>query len=74
VLRKPERPDYTIAKAYQPIALENTITNVFESIMAEIMSYLIKHYQLLPKTHFRGRLGRSTEHAIMILIENIHRA
>ena len=74
VLRKPERPDYTIAKAYRPIALESTIGKTFESIMAEIMSYLTEHYQLLPKTHFGGRPGRSTEDAMMILIENIHRA
>jgi len=74
VLRKLERLDYTVAKVYWPIALGSMIGKAFESIIAEIMSYLTEHYQLLPKTHFKRRPERSTEDAIMILIENIHKA
>jgi hypothetical protein len=47
VLRKPGKPDYNKAKAYRPITLENTLGKVMESIMADIMSYLTKTYQLL---------------------------
>ena len=37
VLRKPNKPDYTKPNAYRPIALENTIGKVLESVMAELV-------------------------------------
>ena len=74
VLRKPAKPDYTKAKAYRPIALENTIGKVFESVIADILSYLTEAHELLPANHFGGRPGRSTEDALMLLTENIHKA
>jgi Reverse transcriptase (RNA-dependent DNA polymerase)/Endonuclease-reverse transcriptase len=74
VLRKPGKPDYTKVKAYRPIALESTIGKVFESVMAEILSYLTETHDLLPSHHFGGRPGRSTEDALMIMIENIYKA
>jgi hypothetical protein len=74
VLRKPQKPDYTKAKAYRPIALESTIGKVCESIVAETLSYLAETYQLLPNTHFGGRPGRSTVDAMAILMEQIHKA
>ena len=39
VLRKPGKPDYTIAKAYRPIALLNTIGKALEFIIAKRISY-----------------------------------
>ena len=74
VLRKPGKPDYTKAKAYRPIALENTLGKVMESIMASIMSYLTETHELLPAQHYGGRPGRSAEDAMMILTENIYNA
>ena len=74
VLRKLNKPDYTKAKAYRPIALECTIGKVMESIMADIISYLTETYDLLPEHHYGGRPGRCAEDALMILSENIHRA
>ena len=74
VLRKPGKPDYTKPNAYRPIALENTLGKVFESIMTNIMSYLTETYGLLPPQHYGGRPGRSTEDAMLVLLENIHKA
>ncbi len=74
VLRKPGKPDYTEAKAYRPIALENTLGKVMESIMADVISYLTEEYQLLPPQHYGGRPGRNTEDAMMVLAETIHKA
>ena len=74
VLRKPGKPDYTKSKAYRPIALENTIGKVLESVIADIMSYLTETYELLPEQHYGGRPGRSTEDALMVLSENIYKA
>jgi len=60
--------------AYRPIALENTIDKVLESVMAEHISYLCENHNLLPKHHFGGRPGRTTEDAMLILSESIHQA
>ena len=74
VLRKPNKPNYTRANAYRPIALESTIGKVLESIVAEHLSYLCETFELLPKHHFGGRPGRSTEDAMLILSESIYQA
>ena len=74
VLRKPSRPDYTKVKAYRPIALENTLGKVMESVITEIISYLTETHELLPPHHFGGRPGRSAEDAMMILSESIYQA
>jgi hypothetical protein len=34
MLRKPGKPDYTVPKAYRPIALKDTMSKVTESIIA----------------------------------------
>jgi hypothetical protein len=54
VLRKPGKPDYSKSKAYRPIALENTIGKVFESVIAEALSYLTETNELLPAHHYGG--------------------
>ena len=74
VLRKPSKPDYTKVKAYRPIALENTLGKIMESIMAENLSYITETHELLPPHHYGGRPGRSAEDAMMILSESIHQA
>ena len=74
ILRKPNKPDYTKPNAYRPIALENTIGKVLESVIAEMISYLTEKFHLIPEHHFGGRPGRTTEDAMMILTENIHAA
>jgi len=74
VLPKPAKPDYTKAKAYRPIALENTMGKILESIVAELISYLTETYELLPKQHYGGRPGRTAEDAMLVLSENIHPA
>jgi hypothetical protein len=74
VLRKPCKPDYTKPKAYRPIALENTLGKVLESIMADLFSYIIETHGLLPPHHYGGRPGRTAEDALMMLSESIHAA
>jgi len=36
--------------------------------------YLAETYRLLPENHFGGRLNRSAEQAINLLVEKIHEA
>jgi len=74
VLRKPMKPDYTKPNAYRPIALENTLGKVIESVVAEILSYLAETHNLLPQQHFGGCPGRAGEDAMLILSEKLHHA
>ena len=74
VLRKPGKDDYSMPKSYRPIALLNTLGKALEAIIATRLMYLADHYDLLPQTHIGGRRMRSTEHAVHILLEEIHKA
>ena len=74
VLWKPCKPDYTLAKAYRPIALKNTLSKVLESVMAELISYLTETHNLLSSQHYGGRSGKTAEDAMTVLSENIYSA
>ena len=74
VLRKPAKPDYTKSKAYRPIALENTLGKILESVIATVLSYITETHELLPKGHYGARPGRSSEDAMLFLSESIHKA
>jgi hypothetical protein len=74
VLRKPRKPDYSNPKSYRPIALLSTIGKALESVVASRLSYLVEAYDLLPDNHVSGRRGRSTEHALHILVKQAHAA
>jgi Reverse transcriptase (RNA-dependent DNA polymerase) len=71
VLRKPSKPSYEALKAYRPILLLCCLAKVLTSLVAEVISNLVETYQLLPKTHFGGRLGRTTTDAIHYLVHKI---
>ena len=74
VLRKPDKPNYEIPKAYRPIALISTMAKVLTAIVAENISHLVELHQLLPKTHFGGRPGMTTTDAIHYLVHKIKQA
>jgi hypothetical protein len=74
VLRKPGKDDYTIPKAYRPIALLNTIGKIMDAIIARKLSYLVETFQLHPPTHIGGRKLKSAEHAIHAIIQKIYEA
>lgn len=44
VLKKPGKDDYTVPKAYRPIALLNTIGKLIDSIIARRISYITETY------------------------------
>jgi ribonuclease HI len=70
VLRKPGKPSYTTPKAYRPIALINTTCKLLTAIVADQLTYILEHHNLLPNTHFGGRPGRSTTDSLHLL-ENV---
>ena len=74
VLHKPGKPHYNVPKTYCPIVLVNMIVKLLSSIVAEDISHLVETHQLLPTTHFGGRLGRSTTDSLHLLVDYIKAA
>jgi ribonuclease HI len=74
VLRKPGKDNYTIPKAYRPIALLNTMGKIMDAVIARRLSYLVEEFQLIPDMHMGGRKLRSTEHALQTVIQRIYDA
>ena len=73
-LKKPNKGDYTAAKAWRPISLLSTLGKTLEAVIAERISYAVETYGLLPTNHFGARKQRSTEQALILLQECIYKA
>ena len=74
VLRKPNKPNYEVAKAYRPIALLSTMSKVLTAIIADEISRTVERELLLPENHYGGRAGRMTTDAVHILEDKIKSA
>jgi len=68
ILRKPNKPDYSLPKAYHPITLIKTVAKVLSSIVSEDLVHLTATHNLLPANHFGGRPGRSTIDSLMLTV------
>ena len=73
-LKKPNKENYSIAKAWRPISLLSTLGKILESVVAERISHAVETYGLLPTNHFGARKQRSAEQALMLLQEQIFAA
>jgi hypothetical protein len=73
-LKKPDKGNYTLAKAWRPISLLSTLGKTLEAVIAERISYAVETYGLLPTNHFGARKQRSTEQALILLQECIYKA
>ncbi|OAQ57605.1 reverse transcriptase [Pochonia chlamydosporia 170] len=73
-LKKPDKPEYTLAEAWRPISLLSTLGKVLEAVLAERLSHAVETYGLLPTNHFGGRKQRSAEQALMLLQEQVYAA
>ena len=71
VLRKPRKARYDVPKAYQPIALMNTISKLLSAIVVEDMTHMCEKHCLLLDTHFGGRPGKNTSDAMQYLINKV---
>jgi ribonuclease HI len=74
VLRKPGKDNYTVPKAYRPIALLNTIGKIMDAVIARRLSYLAETRHVLPAAHLGGRKRRTTEHALHAVTRKIQEA
>lgn len=73
-LKKPDKPDYALAKAWRPISLLSTLGKLLEAVLAEKLSHTVKTYGLLPINYFGAAKQRSAEQALMLLQEQIYTA
>ncbi|KAI6824489.1 hypothetical protein KC343_g180 [Hortaea werneckii] len=73
-LKKPNKGDYTLAKAWRPISLLSTLGKLLEAVVAERVSFAVETYGLLPANHFGARKQRSAEQALLLLQEHIYTA
>ena len=73
-MKKPDKPDYRLAKAWRPIALLSTLSKICEAVMAERLSYAAEKHNLLPHNHFGARRRRSAEQALILIQEKIYKA
>ena len=71
VLQKPGKPNYTIPKAYRPIALLITLAKLLSAITAEQLMFYTEKYNLLPSNHFEGRASRTVTDAVHLLVHHI---
>ncbi|KAJ5152544.1 hypothetical protein N7492_009824 [Penicillium capsulatum] len=71
-LKKPNKENYTIAKAWRPISLLATLGKILESVVAERISHAVETHGLLPTSHFGARKQRSAEQALVLLQEQIY--
>lgn len=72
ILKKPDKRNLTIPKAYRPIALLNTMGKVLEIIMAKKITNLAETHKLLPEQHMGARRGRGAESALDLIVEQVH--
>lgn len=73
-LRKPNKPDYTVPKAFRPISLLPTLGKILELVVARRLSYWAETQNLLPAQQFGARPRRSGEQALVVLTEKIKEA
>jgi len=73
VLRKPGKPDYTVAGAYRPIALLEALAKLLSACIKEIMEYHTDRLKLLPQRQF-ARPGCTTTNSLHLLVDFIKTA
>jgi hypothetical protein len=73
-LKKPNKDDYTLAKAWRPILLLSMLGKLLEAVVAERISFAVETYSLLPANHFGARKQRSAEQALLLLQGRIYTA
>ncbi|KAF8664623.1 hypothetical protein AX14_006712 [Amanita brunnescens Koide BX004] len=71
IIPKPNKPDYSIPKAYRPIALLNTLGKLLTKILANHLQHDAAQYGILHRDQFGGIQGHSTIDAGLILTDFI---
>jgi hypothetical protein len=70
-LRKPGKSDYTAPSAFRPIAEEECLGKVVESVLTDWLSGFAEAKGLLSSRQFGGRPGRSAVDSVLLLTQHI---
>jgi hypothetical protein len=70
-LRKPGKSDYTMPGAHRPIAEEECLGKVVESVLAEWLSGFVERHNILSPNQFGGRPGCCTVDALLQLVQRV---
>ena len=71
IIPKPNKPDYTIPKAYRPIALLNTLGKLLTKILANRLQHDAAEHGILHRDQFGSIQGHSTINAGLVLTDFI---
>jgi hypothetical protein len=71
VIPKPDKPDYSFAKAHCPISLLETMSKLLEKAIAKHFQHEIIAHKLIPTNQFGGCMHSSCLNAGMTLIHNV---
>jgi hypothetical protein len=71
ILNKPNKPDYSLAKAYCPISLLECIAKLLEKIVAKRVNADIISANLLPISQFGSRPKHNAIDAVATLVHKI---
>jgi retron-type reverse transcriptase len=71
---KPNKKDYSAAKAYQPISLLECFSKLLKKIVARHLTFDAGWHNLIPPTQFSGRQNTSINDAALTVVHDIQRA
>ena len=71
VLKKPNKPDYSLPKSYRIITLLNCLGKIAEKIVANRLAYLGENSSLLDTEQMGGRKNHSAIDAVMNVVQDI---
>jgi hypothetical protein len=74
LLRKPNKPDYSVVKVYRVISLLNCIGKVVEKMAAKAISNYCEATGVLHPGQMGSRKQRSAIDAVACLVQEVHRA
>ena len=74
VIPKPDKPNYSIAKAHRPISLLETMSKLLEKAVAKRFQHDIVAHELIPTNQFGGRMHSSCLDAGLTLIHDVQTA
>ena len=74
VIPKPDKADYSLAKAHRPISLLEAMSKLMEKAVAKRMQHDIVVHELIPANQFGGCMHSSCLDAGITLIHNVQTA
>ncbi|KAL7281623.1 hypothetical protein ACG7TL_004940 [Trametes sanguinea] len=71
VLQKPGKSDYTVAKAWRPIALLDCMSKILSRCVADVLVFKAEKRSMLAHLRFGGRAGRTTTDSIHLVTKAV---